>query len=160
MIRSCSPAANTEVLGDESRPLDAADAGLTAGSVQGRSGAVSVIAMAERGALFDPGPCMYMEKLAVGPAVNPHMVSLLYPIERNIKAVASALNKPVKCALPGLRPCQAAGRAATWQPAVLPLQGGKKASAAACDCRICTASPVHVPQPSRAWLTRCGRAVT
>lgn len=32
--------------------------------MQGRNGAISVIAMAERGALFDPGPCMYMEKLA------------------------------------------------------------------------------------------------
>ena len=52
---------------------------------QGRSGAVSVIALAEKGALFDPGPCMYMEKLAVGPSVNPHMVSLMYPIERNLK---------------------------------------------------------------------------
>ena len=29
-----------------------------------------VIALAERGALFDPGPCMYMEKLAVGPQVG------------------------------------------------------------------------------------------
>ena len=28
------------------------------------TGPVSVIALAERGALFDPGPCMYMEKLA------------------------------------------------------------------------------------------------
>lgn len=27
-------------------------------SLQGRSGAVSVIAVAERGALYDPGPCM------------------------------------------------------------------------------------------------------
>ncbi|EIE22607.1 hypothetical protein COCSUDRAFT_53601 [Coccomyxa subellipsoidea C-169] len=63
---------------------------------QGRNGAISVIAMAERGALFDPGPCMYMEKLAVGPEVNPHMVSLLYPVERNLKAVAVALNKPVR----------------------------------------------------------------
>lgn len=62
---------------------------------QGRSGAVSVIALAERGALFDPGPCMYMEKLAVGPQVNPHMVSLLYPIDRNLRAVGSALGKPV-----------------------------------------------------------------
>ena len=33
---------------------------------------------------------------AVGPEVNPHMVSLLYPVERNIKAVAVALNKPVR----------------------------------------------------------------
>eukprot|EP00884_Botryococcus_braunii_P021724 jgi/Botrbrau1/8235/Bobra.0392s0030.1 len=62
---------------------------------QGRSGAVSVIAVAERGALYDPGPCMYMEKLAVGPAVNPHMVSLQYSIARNLRAVASALNKPL-----------------------------------------------------------------
>ncbi len=31
---------------------------------------VQVIAVAERGALFDPGPCMYMEKLAVGPQVR------------------------------------------------------------------------------------------
>ncbi len=35
---------------------------------------------------------------AVGPEVNPHMVSLLYPVERNLKAVAVALNKPVRCA--------------------------------------------------------------
>ena len=33
-------------------------------TLQGRNGAISVIALAERGALFDPGPCMYMEKLA------------------------------------------------------------------------------------------------
>lgn len=30
---------------------------------QGRNGAIAVIAVAERGALFDPGPCMYMEKV-------------------------------------------------------------------------------------------------
>ena len=40
----------------------------------------------------------YMEKLAVGPRVNPHMVSLLYPIERNLRAVAAALEKPLGCA--------------------------------------------------------------
>lgn len=41
--------------------------------------------MAERGSLFDPGPCMYMEKLAVGPAVHPEAVSLDYPPELNIR---------------------------------------------------------------------------
>ncbi len=30
---------------------------------QGRDGAISVIAMAERGALFDPGPCMCVSRL-------------------------------------------------------------------------------------------------
>lgn len=33
---------------------------------QGRNGAIAVIAVAERGALFDPGPCMYMEKVHAG----------------------------------------------------------------------------------------------
>ena len=64
-------------------------------SLQGRNGAVCVIALAERGALFDPGPCMYMEKLAVGPAVDPKSVSLDKSIADNLAAVAKALNKPV-----------------------------------------------------------------
>ena len=33
----------------------------------GRGGALAVIAVSERGTMFDPGPCVYMEKLAVGP---------------------------------------------------------------------------------------------
>ncbi|GFR50410.1 hypothetical protein Agub_g12627 [Astrephomene gubernaculifera] len=64
-------------------------------TAQGRSGAISVIAVAERGALFDPGPCMYMEKLAVGPQVDPESVSLDYSVRHNIKWVARALDKPV-----------------------------------------------------------------
>ena len=31
--------------------------------------AITVIALAERGAMFDPGPCVYMEKLAGGPEI-------------------------------------------------------------------------------------------
>ncbi len=33
----------------------------------GRDGALAVIAVSERGTMFDPGPCFYMEKIAVGP---------------------------------------------------------------------------------------------
>src|SRR5215468_3117188 len=33
----------------------------------GQGNAISVIAVAERGTMFDPGPCVYMEKIAVGP---------------------------------------------------------------------------------------------
>src|SRR3977135_4143956 len=33
----------------------------------GRGNALAVIAVSERGTMFDPGPCMYMEKIAVGP---------------------------------------------------------------------------------------------
>ena len=33
----------------------------------GRGNALSVIAVSERGTMFNPGPCVYMEKIAVGP---------------------------------------------------------------------------------------------
>jgi len=36
-----------------------------------------------------------MDKLAVGPLVNPHRVSLSYPVAQNLAAVAEALSKPV-----------------------------------------------------------------
>lgn len=45
-------------------------------TAQGRDGAITVIALAEPGTLLDPGPCMYMEKLTVGPGVNPSAVGL------------------------------------------------------------------------------------
>src|SRR5256714_12405069 len=31
--------------------------------------AIAVIALSERGTMFDPGPCVYMEKLAGGPRI-------------------------------------------------------------------------------------------
>ena len=43
----------------------------TWGCGQGRSGAVSVIALAERGALFDPGPCMCAAALSFSYSVAP-----------------------------------------------------------------------------------------
>src|SRR5580658_3537551 len=33
----------------------------------GRGNALSVIAVSERGTMFNPGPCVYMEKIAAGP---------------------------------------------------------------------------------------------
>lgn len=36
-----------------------------------------------------------MDKLAVGPLVNPHRVSLSYPVAQNLASVAEALSKPV-----------------------------------------------------------------
>lgn len=58
---------------------------------------VQVIALAERGTLYDPGPCMYMEKLAVGPKVDPATVSLDKSVAENLQAVSDALDKPVSC---------------------------------------------------------------
>ncbi len=55
-----------------------------------------MIALAPRGGLFDPGPCMYMEKLAVGPAVDAGLLSLDYSVQHNLRVVARCLGKPVQ----------------------------------------------------------------
>lgn len=62
---------------------------------QGRNGAVSVIAVAERGGLFDPGPCFYMMKLATPPEVDQFSVSLDYPVKKNLEVVARALERDI-----------------------------------------------------------------
>jgi fructose-1,6-bisphosphatase II len=54
--------------------------------------ALAVIALAERGAMFDPGPCVYMEKLAVGGDVA-DVVDIEAPIEDNLRALADARGK-------------------------------------------------------------------
>lgn len=56
---------------------------------------MQVIALAERGTLYDPGPCMYMEKIAVGPGVDPSAVSLNNTVKENLMAVSKALRKPL-----------------------------------------------------------------
>jgi fructose-1,6-bisphosphatase II len=53
----------------------------------GRPGAVSVIACAPRGALYNPHDVFYMDKIAVGPAAR-GMIDLSAPVEWNIKQVA------------------------------------------------------------------------
>ena len=62
---------NGERIGDGTPPktdiaVDPIDG--TTSTALGRGGALAVIAVSERGTMFDPGPCVYMEKLAVGPA--------------------------------------------------------------------------------------------
>jgi fructose-1,6-bisphosphatase II len=54
--------------------------------------ALAVIAVAERGAMFDPGPCVYMEKLAVAGDVV-HAVDFEAPIEDNLAIIAGARRK-------------------------------------------------------------------
>ena len=61
---------NGEHIGDGSPPLtdiavDPIDG--TTLTALGRGGALAVIAVSEQGTMFDPGPCVYMEKVAVGP---------------------------------------------------------------------------------------------
>ncbi|WP_225723513.1 MULTISPECIES: class II fructose-bisphosphatase [Corynebacterium] len=56
---------------------------------EGRPNAISVIAAAERGSMYDPSAVFYMEKIAVGPeAVG--VVDIEAPVAHNINAVAKA----------------------------------------------------------------------
>jgi fructose-1,6-bisphosphatase II len=56
---------------------------------RGEANAISVIAVSERGTMFDPGPCVYMEKIATGPEAA-DAIDLDRPLSENIKAVAKA----------------------------------------------------------------------
>ena len=61
----------------------------------GRGNAISVIAMSERGTMFDPGPCVYMEKIAVGPeAVG--AIDITASATENLHAVAKAKGESVR----------------------------------------------------------------
>src|ERR1700759_5755688 len=53
----------------------------------GRPSALAVIALAERGSMFDPGPCVYMEKLAGGEDIA-DLLDLDRPLVETCKLVA------------------------------------------------------------------------
>jgi fructose-1,6-bisphosphatase II len=89
---------NGEHIGDGSPPptdiaVDPID-GTTPTSL-GRGGALAVIAVSERGTMFNPGPCVYMEKLAVGPKAVGSVDIRRSPTE-NLEAVAKALGKSMR----------------------------------------------------------------
>jgi len=60
----------------------------------GMPGAISVIAVAERGTMFDPGAALYMDKIAVGPDAADAIDITLSPTE-NLDRVAEAKNVDV-----------------------------------------------------------------
>ena len=60
----------------------------------GRNNAISVIAVSERGTMFDPGPCVYMDKIAVGPEAA-DVIDLDAPVATNLEAVAKAKGEKV-----------------------------------------------------------------
>ena len=55
----------------------------------GRGNAIAVIAVSERGTMFDPGPCVYMEKIAAGPD-GVGVIDITRPVAENIEALAKA----------------------------------------------------------------------
>ena len=58
-------------------------------TAEGRPGAVSVIAVADRGAMYDPSAVFYMNKLVCGPA-GVGVVDIRKPMGENVRALAKA----------------------------------------------------------------------
>jgi fructose-1,6-bisphosphatase II len=81
---------NGEEIGDGSPPkVDIAVDPLegTRLTALGMPSAISVIALSERGTMFDPGPCVYMEKIAGGPDIA-DVLSLDRPLHETLQLVA------------------------------------------------------------------------
>jgi fructose-1,6-bisphosphatase II len=83
---------NGERVGDGSGPefdvaVDPVDG--TTLTAKGAGGAVSVLAVAERGAMFDPSAVFYMNKLATGPEAS-EFVDIDAPPAVNVRRVAKA----------------------------------------------------------------------
>ncbi len=81
---------NGESIGDGSPPqVDIAVDPLegTRLTALGMPSAIAVIALAERGAMFDPGPCVYMEKLAGGPEIS-DLLDLERPLSETLQLIA------------------------------------------------------------------------
>ena len=53
----------------------------------GMPSAIAVIALSERGAMFDPGPCVYMEKIAGGPEIA-DLLDLDRPLPETLALIA------------------------------------------------------------------------
>jgi fructose-1,6-bisphosphatase II len=58
-------------------------------TAKGMTNAISVMAVADRGAMYDPSALFYMQKLVTGPAAA-GVVDIDAPVEHNIQAVAKA----------------------------------------------------------------------
>lgn len=61
----------------------------------GRTNSIATVAIAPRGSMFDPGPFVYMNKIAVGPQAK-GKIDVDAPVADNLKAIAKALGKSVE----------------------------------------------------------------
>src|ERR671937_1701740 len=89
---------NGEPIGDGSPPeVDVAVDPLegTRLTAKGQPSALSVVALAERGSMFDPGPCVYMEKIAAGPEIA-DVLDLDRPMGETVKLVAERKGTDVR----------------------------------------------------------------
>jgi fructose-1,6-bisphosphatase II len=89
---------NGEHIGDGSLPqVDIAVDPLegTRLTALGMPSALTVIALAERGAMFDPGPCVYMEKLAGGPDIA-DLLDIERPLPETLHLIAKRRSMDIR----------------------------------------------------------------
>jgi fructose-1,6-bisphosphatase II len=89
---------NGEQIGDGSPPpVDIAVDPLegTRLTALGMPSALAVIALAERGSMFDPGPCVYMEKIAGGAQIA-DLLDLDRPLRETVRQVADRKGTDVR----------------------------------------------------------------
>lgn len=89
---------NGEVVGNGSSPdvdvaVDPIDG--TRPLAFGRTNSLSTVAIAPRGTMFNPGPFVYMNKIAVGPEAK-GKINIEKSITENLKAIAKAKGKEVE----------------------------------------------------------------
>jgi fructose-1,6-bisphosphatase II len=89
---------NGEVVGNGSAPdvdvaVDPIDG--TRPLAFGRTGSVATVAISPRGTMFNPGPFVYMNKLAVGPEAK-GSINIEKSITENLKAIAKAKHTDVE----------------------------------------------------------------
>ena len=61
----------------------------------GRTNSIATVSIAPRGTMFDPGPYVYMNKIAVGPQAK-GKINIEASVSDNLKAIAKAMGKSVK----------------------------------------------------------------
>jgi fructose-1,6-bisphosphatase II len=61
----------------------------------GRSNSLTTVAVAPRGSMYDPGPFVYMNKIAVGPEAKGR-IDIEKSIAENLKAIAEAKDKEIE----------------------------------------------------------------
>jgi fructose-1,6-bisphosphatase II len=89
---------NGEQIGDGSPPeVDIAVDPLegTRLTALGMPSALAVIALSERGTMFDPGPCVYMEKIAGGPEIA-DLLDLDRPLAQTLGLVAERKKRDIR----------------------------------------------------------------
>ncbi|NDE71470.1 MAG: fructose-bisphosphatase class II family protein, partial [Actinobacteria bacterium] len=89
---------NGESVGDGTGPsvdvaVDPIDG--TTLTAKGMNNAISVIALAERGTMFDPSTVFYMRKLVVGPEAA-DVIDITAPVKENLHRIAKAKRRDVE----------------------------------------------------------------